>query len=178
MTDHPQNDQFHASSFLQGANSGYVEQMYARFAADPQSVDATWATFFRSLGDQELDVKKEAAGASWGRADWPPQPADDLTAALTGEWPTDPKAVGEKIRAKTAEAGVKITDDQLKRAVLDSLRALMLIRAYRIRGHLAADLDPLGLADRTHQPELDPASYGFTEADMDRKIYLDKWKTI
>ena len=173
MTDHPQNDQFHASSFLQGGNAEYVEQMYARFAADPQSVDPTWAAFFRSLGDAEMDVKKEAQGASWGRADWPPQPADDLTAALTGEWPADPKATADKIRAKAADAGVKITDDQLKRAVLDSLRALMIIRAYRIRGHLAADLDPLGMTDRTHQPELDPASYGFTEADMDRPIFID-----
>jgi len=173
MTDHPQNDQFHASSFLQGANAEYVEQMYARFAADPQAVDSTWAAFFRSLGDSERDVRKEAAGASWSRADWPPVPADDLTAAMTGEWPTDARATADKIRAKAADLGVKITDDHLKRAVLDSLRALMMIRAYRIRGHLAADLDPLGITDRTHQPELDPASYGFTDADMDRPIFID-----
>ncbi|MCX8508492.1 MAG: 2-oxoglutarate dehydrogenase E1 component, partial [Rhodobacteraceae bacterium] len=173
MTDHPQNDQFHASSFLQGANGAYVEQMYARFAADPQSVDSTWAAFFRSLGDNERDVRQEAAGASWGRADWPPSPADDLTAALTGEWPVDAKAAGDKIRAKAAEVGITITDDQLKRAVLDSLRALMIIRAYRIRGHLVADLDPLGLREEKLSPELDPASYGFTDADMDRPIFID-----
>ena len=95
MTDHPQNDQFHASSFLQGANAGYVEQMYARFAADPQAVDATWAAFFRSLGDSERDVRKEAAGASWSRPDWPPAPADDLTAAMTGEWPADARATAD-----------------------------------------------------------------------------------
>ena len=173
MTEQNPNDQFHASSFLQGANAEYVEQMYARFAADPQSVDSTWAAFFRSLGDTETDVKKEAQGASWGRTDWPPVPTDDLTAALTGEWPADPKATGEKIRAKAADAGINITDDQLKRAVLDSLRALMLIRAYRIRGHLAADLDPLGITDRGHHPELEPASYGFADADMDRPIFID-----
>ncbi|WP_284162584.1 2-oxoglutarate dehydrogenase E1 component [Frigidibacter sp. SD6-1] len=173
MTDHPQNDQFHASSFLQGANAEYVEQMYARFAADPQAVDPTWAAFFRSLGDREVDVKKEAQGASWTRADWPPSPTDDLTAAMTGEWPADAKAVGEKIRAKAAEVGAKVSDGDLKRAVTDSLRALMLIRAYRIRGHLAADLDPLGLAEKPYMPELDPASYGFTEADMDRPIFID-----
>ena len=173
MTDHPQNDQFHASSFLQGANAGYVEQMYARFAQDPQAVDSTWAAFFRSLGDPERDVRKEAQGASWGRPDWPLQPQDDLTAALTGEWPAEARGAGDKIRAKAAEAGVKVTDDQLKRAVLDSLRALMLIRAYRIRGHLVADLDPLGMRDEKLHPELDPASYGFAEADMDRPIFID-----
>ena len=173
MTDQPANDQFHASSFLQGANGPYVEQMHARFAADPQSVDASWAAFFRALGDSESDVRQEAQGASWARADWPPVPQDELTSALTGEWPADPKATAEKIRARAADANLPITDDQLKRAVLDSLRALMLIRAYRIRGHLAADLDPLGITPTGNHPELDPASYGFADADMDRPIFID-----
>ncbi len=148
MTDHSPNDQFHASSFLQGANAEYVEQLYARFANDPGAVDATWAAFFRSLGDTETDVRREAQGASWDRADWPPVPTDDLTAALTGEWPVaakEMKGAGDKIKAKAAEAGVAVSDDQIKRAVLDRIRALMIIRAYRIRGHLVADLDPLGM---------------------------------
>jgi 2-oxoglutarate dehydrogenase E1 component len=174
MTDHPQNDQFHASSFLQGANAEYVEQLYARYSDDPGSVDATWAAFFRSLGDGERDVQKEAAGASWGRADWPLQPTDDLTAAMTGEWPVEAKAAGDKIRAKAAATGVTLSDDQVKRAVLDSIRALMIIRAYRIRGHLVADLDPLGMRDDKLHPELDPKSYGFSDADMDRPIFIDK----
>jgi len=173
MTEQSPNDVFHASSFLQGANAEYVEQMYARFAHDPAAVDATWAAFFGSLGDGERDVRKEAAGASWGRADWPLQPTDDLTASMTGEWPVEARAAGDKIRARAAETGVKITDEQLKRAVLDSLRALMIIRAYRIRGHLAADLDPLAMTERGRLPELDPASYGFAEADMDRPIFID-----
>ena len=57
---------------------------------------------------------------------------------------------------------------------MDSVRALMMIRAFRMRGHLAADLDPLGLAERPAQPELDPTTYGFSEADLDRPIFLDK----
>ena len=57
--------------------------------------------------------------------------------------------------------------------MLDSIRALMLIRAYRIRGHLAADLDPLGMRDETPHPELDPKTYGFGDADMDRPIFID-----
>jgi 2-oxoglutarate dehydrogenase E1 component len=174
MTDQPQNDQFHASSFLQGANAEYVEQLYARFADDPNAVDATWAAFFRSLGDGEREVRKEAAGASWGRADWPPQPDDDLTAAMTGEWPLEAKAAGDKIRAKAADNGVALNDDQIKRAVLDSIRALMIIRAYRIRGHLVADLDPLDMRDGKLHPELDAKSYGFSDADMDRPIFIDK----
>ncbi|MEO0523021.1 MAG: 2-oxoglutarate dehydrogenase E1 component [Pseudomonadota bacterium] len=176
MTDQSPNDQFHASSFMQGHNAEYLEQMYARYASDPAAVDEAWQAFFRAMGDDEISVKREAEGPSWARADWPPQPNDDLTGALTGEWaqPVETKAAGDKIKAKAQEKGVEVTDDQIKRAVLDSIRALMLIRAYRIRGHLIADIDPLGMRDQTPHPELDPKSYGFAEADMDRPIFIDQ----
>ena len=174
MTDQSRNDVFHASSFLQGQNAAYIEQLYARYADDPDAVDAEWSDFFAALGDGEREVRAEAQGASWARAR--AAEADEITAALTGEWPAaaaEMKGAGEKIRAKAQDAGVSVTDEQVKRAVLDSIRALMLIRAYRIRGHLVADLDPLGMRDQTPHPELDPTSYGFTEADMDRPIFLD-----
>ncbi len=178
MTEQSPNDQFRAGGFLDGANADYIDQLQARFATDPNSVDAQWAEFFRALGDSELDAKRAAAGPSWARTDWPPQPADDLTAALTGEWPMAPakdaKAAGAKIAAKAEEKGVSLTDAQLQRAVLDSIRALMIIRAYRIRGHLIADIDPLNMRDTSMHPELDPRSYGFAEADMDRPIFIDK----
>ncbi|WP_424980430.1 2-oxoglutarate dehydrogenase E1 component [Leisingera sp. S232] len=175
MTDQSPNDLFHASSFMQGHNAEYLEQLYARYANDPNAVDAAWAEFFRQMGDAELDVKAEAAGPSWARSDWPPAPNDDLTGALTGEWPApaEAKGAGKKIKDQAAAKGVEVTDDQIQRAVLDSIRALMLIRAYRIRGHLAADLDPLGMRAATPHPELDPKTYGFTEGDMDRPIFID-----
>ncbi|MDJ0821706.1 MAG: 2-oxoglutarate dehydrogenase E1 component [Paracoccaceae bacterium] len=178
MTEQSPNDVFHASSFMQGHNAEYLEQMYARYANDPNAVDQAWQAFFRQMGDDEVSVKKDAQGPSWARADWPPAPSDDLTAALTGEWPmpaapAEAKAAGAKIQEKAAEKGIALTDDQVQRAVLDSIRALMLIRAYRIRGHLAAELDPLGMREATPHPELDPKSYGFTEADMDRPIFID-----
>ena len=66
-----------------------------------------------------------------------------------------------------------MSEDTVKRAVLDSIRALMLIRAYRILGHLAADLDPLGMREKPWHPELNPESYGFKESDMDRPIFID-----
>ncbi|SHH30017.1 2-oxoglutarate dehydrogenase E1 component [Cognatishimia maritima] len=175
MTDQSPNDLFHASSFMQGHNAEYLEQMYARYANDPNAVDEAWQAFFRQLGDAELDVKAEASGPSWARSDWPPAPNDDLTGALTGEWPApaEAQAAGDKIKAKAAEKGVEVSDEAVKQAVLDSIRALMLIRAYRIRGHLVADLDPLGMRDQTPHPELDPTSYGFATADMDRPIFID-----
>ena len=174
MTEHPSNEQFHADSFLQGHNAEYIEQLYARFAQDPNAVDAAWRDFFKAMGDPSGEVVAEASGPSWARNDWPPQPNDDLTAALDGQWGDDPSANAEKkITAKAAEKGVEISEGQVRQAVLDSIRALMLIRAYRIVGHLNADLDPLNMQKRDPLPELQPANYGFTEADMDRPIFLD-----
>jgi len=173
MTDQSNNDQFHASSFMQGHNAEYLEQLYARYAQDPNAVDEGWRSFFKELGDTEL-AQAEAAGPSWARTDWPPAPNDDLTQALDGQWSQDeaPKAA-DKIKAKAADMGVKVSEEQIRHAVLDSIRAIMIIRAYRIRGHLAADLDPLDMREHSKHPELDPANYGFTEGDMDRPIFID-----
>ena len=87
MTDQSPNDQFHASSFMQGHNAEYLEQLYARYANDPNAVDEAWQAFFRQLGDDEVSSNARPRGPSWARGDWPPQPSDDLTGALTGEYP-------------------------------------------------------------------------------------------
>ncbi|WP_304615646.1 2-oxoglutarate dehydrogenase E1 component [Paracoccus sp. (in: a-proteobacteria)] len=177
MTEQPKNTDFHDSSFLQGHNAAYVEQLYGQWARNPAAVDQAWDAFFRGLGDEQSDAAREAEGASWSRKDWPPVPADELTSALTGEWPAggkaEAKAAGQKIAAKAAEKGVSLSEAQLRQAVLDSIRALMLIRAYRIRGHLHADLDPLGLRNVPDHGELNPESYGFGPEDMDRPIFID-----
>ncbi|NCT11774.1 MAG: 2-oxoglutarate dehydrogenase E1 component, partial [Rhodobacterales bacterium] len=173
MTEQSPNAQFRASSFMDGANADYVDHLHARYADNPGSVDESWRAFFAALGDSPADARAGAMGPSWARADWPPVPNDDLTAALDGQWPADPKKAGEKIAAKAAEKGMGLSEAQVRVATLDSLRALMIIRAYRIRGHLIADLDPLGMRDVKPHPELDPASYGFTAADMDRPIFID-----
>ncbi|TNC73037.1 2-oxoglutarate dehydrogenase E1 component [Rubellimicrobium roseum] len=168
MTDQPSNDQFRASSFLQGGNAAYIEGLHEAYGRDPASVDQSWRDFFAALAEPA------SPQPSWARADWPPMPTDELTSALTGQWPAaEAKSAGDKVKAKAAEKGVQITDAQVRQAVLDSLRALMLIRAYRIRGHLIANLDPLGLRSETPHPELDPASYGFGPADMSRPIFID-----
>jgi len=176
MTDQSANEQFHASSFMQGHNAAYLEQLYAQYARDPNTVDGAWQAFFQTLGDSDLDVKADASGPSWARKDWPPQPTDDLTAALTGEWmppPQEAAAAKEKILGKAKELNSTISQEAVKRAVLDSIRALMIIRAHRIRGHLSADLDPLKLQATGQHLELQPKSYGFEEADMDRPIFID-----
>ena len=178
MTELSPNDVFHASSFLDGGSAAWLDRLQARYAQDPDAVAEDWRAFFAQMDADRASARAEADGPSWARADWPPQPADDLTAALTGEWAPEAiakegRAAATKIEDKAAEAGAAITQADLRRAVTDSIRALMLIRAYRIRGHLAADLDPLGQREETDHPELDPATYGFTPADMDRRIFID-----
>src|SRR5207248_6526869 len=91
-----------------------------------------------------------------------------------GNWAETEKKLGDKVRAKAQGAGVELSATDVQQATRDSIHALMLIRAYRIRGHFHANLDPLGLEPRKDDEELDPRSYGFTEADYDRRIFLDR----
>ena len=174
MNDQSQNFQLHASSFLQGHNAEYVEQLYARYVADPNSVDPSWAAYFAALGDDPGAVTAEAEGAPWERADWPPVANGELVAALDGQWDLVPGAgrLAKKIEAKSAAAG-GIDPAELRKAVVDSIRAIMYIRSFRSRGHLGADLDPLGLTGRKQHPEFDPRFFGFKEADLDRPIFID-----
>src|ERR1700754_1522356 len=180
MSRQDANAAFALSSFLQGTNATYIDDIYARYEKDPASVDAEWQDFFQSLKDTPADVRKNAEGPSWGRDNWPLSPRDDLTSALDGNWAEVEKAIGGKIAAKAQEKAksegaekADVTPAELHQATRDSVRALMLIRAYRMRGHFHAKLDPLGIEVPRDREELDPRSYGFTEADYDRKIFLD-----
>ena len=174
MSRQDANAAFALTSFLYGGNAAYVEDLYARYETDPKSVDAEWQAFFRSLKDDPAAVAENARGASWKRPNWPLRPNGELVAALDSDWSGIEKAVGDKIKAKAQVRGVELSSTDVQQATRDSLHALMLIRAYRIRGHFHATLDPLDLEPEKNEEELDPRSYGFTEADMDRKIFLDK----
>src|SRR3954464_14855366 len=164
---------FALSSFLQGTNASYIDEIYARYEKDPSSVDSDWQTFFKSLKDQPADVLKNAEGPSWGRDNWPLQPRDELTSALDGNWAEIEKSLGTRISAKAQSKGAELTAADVHQATRDSVRALMLIRAYRMRGHFHAKLDPLGIEAPRNREELDPRSYGFVDGDFDRKIFLD-----
>ncbi len=135
-----------ATTFLTGANAGFIADLYARFLDDPGSVDASWRRFFAEIGEDGPAALAELRGPPWAKA-------------------PGPVINGAPAPARDAEA--------LRRATFDSIRALQLIRAYRVRGHLEADLDPLGLDKRGPYPELDYRSYGFGEADLDREIFLN-----
>ena len=143
-------------TFLSGVNAPYIADLYRRFAEDPSSVDPSWGSFFAELHEDAGLVLSEARGASWA-----PAPASDNggVAALAGA------------RGEPADGRPSLAD--ARAAIIDSVRALMLIRVHRVRGHLMANFDPLGLEGKKYHPELDPKNYGFTEADMDRPIFLD-----
>jgi len=86
MTRQEKNEQFLLSSFLYGGNATYIEDLYARYTADPHSIDATWASYFGRLEDSRADVAANAEGPSWQRADWPQTANGDLVSALDGNW--------------------------------------------------------------------------------------------
>lgn len=149
-------------SFLSGANAAFVEQLYGRYLKDPASVDAGWGEFFAGLQDDSTDALRNLTGPSWA----PPRNARPLPAVAEGA----PEAAD---KGKGKGAAPALDAKAVRAATLDSVRALMMIRAYRVRGHLMADLDPLGIDKGEAHPELDPASYGFTDGDYDRPIFID-----
>lgn len=152
-----------ASLLPTSVSAAFLTDLYAHYRKDRNAIDPSWAGFFDSLGDNAAELLAEYAGPSWA----PRQPAntDDPTIL-----PTPAPAKDGKGAAK-GEAGV--STEQLKSAVQDSARLSSLIREFRVRGHLEATLDPLGLWKRTEHPELYPAAYGFTAADNDRPMLVN-----
>ncbi|RFC62841.1 2-oxoglutarate dehydrogenase E1 component [Fulvimarina endophytica] len=169
------NEVFAETSFLYGGNADYIEELYAAYEKDPSSVDSEWADFFKGLKDEPETVRKNAAGPSWERTNWPIAANGELVSALDGNWAEVEKRIDTKVRETAKKQGVEISEAAANRARQDSISALMLIRAYRVRGHLHAKLDPLGIANQPDDDynELSPQTYGFSEADFDRKIYID-----
>jgi len=167
------NAAFAISSFLYGGNASYIEDLYARYEADPKAVDAQWQAFFGSLKDEARDIAENAHGPSWQRPGWPPLERGELIAALDDDWAEAGNTLAAKVAAQAQTRGVELSAAAVKRATRDSIRALMLIRAYRARGHFHANLDPLGLEPPKDEEELDPRTYGFGDADLDRRIFLD-----
>jgi 2-oxoglutarate dehydrogenase E1 component len=138
---------------LNGGNAAFIAELYAKWVAAPDSVDAGFAEIFASLDDESRSILTDASGASWS----------PRTAGFGGE---EAPAAAPDRRA--------FNESAVRAAVVDSIRALMMVRVYRVRGHLEAKLDPLGLQVPKAHPELDPRSYGFTDKDWDRPIFIDR----
>ena len=150
--------QFDASTPFFAANATFVEELFERYLQDPSSVDASWREFFK---DSTGGANAAKRGASW--------------AAIKEKVIGVAEAEAPKPAGKDAKGGKEAVASQsdIEKFAHDSIRAIMMVRAYRVRGHLIANLDPLGLEINEPHPELDPAYYGFSAADMDKEIFLD-----
>ncbi|MBU1273321.1 MAG: 2-oxoglutarate dehydrogenase E1 component, partial [Alphaproteobacteria bacterium] len=169
------NQVFAETSFLYGSNAAYIEELHEKWANDPGSVSAEWKAFFDQLRDNAASVKASAEAGAWGRGT--ATEPNEANAVFDGRWPApkpDPKKPGAAPAPAAAKAApAEVSGDAIRAAAHDSIRALMLIRSYRVRGHLQAKLDPLGIEQPVENPELTPEFYGFSAADMDRPIFLD-----
>ena len=140
-------------SFLNSANAPYVAELYFKYTQNPKSIDESWKSFFSSLNEDELSIISDFGGPEWKKRDT--NVIDDIS-------------FDKVVRSSSA-----VDFNSFKTSTLDSIRALRLIRAYRINGHLIANLDPLNLHKKNYHPELDYKSYGFSENDLDREIFID-----
>ena len=162
------NELLAETSFLYGGNAAFIEDLYARWLKAPDSVEVSWRSFFASVHDR-AGAGQPLSPPAW-TARTAPSARPDWLSAIDGLWP----AVEAKLTSKISERTSAVATQDVRAATLDSLRAIMMIRAYRVRGQLRATLDPLGIAvPEGDATELDPASYGFSEADYDRPIFLD-----
>ena len=140
-------------SFLNSANAPYVAELYFKYTQNPKSIDESWKSFFSSLNEDELSIISDFGGPEWKKR---------------GTNIIDDISFDKVVRSSSA-----VDFNSFKTSTLDSIRALRLIRAYRINGHLIANLDPLNLHKKNYHPELDYKSYGFSENDLDREIFID-----
>jgi len=153
MSSSKNNNTYKKTSFLAGINSEFINEFYADYLSDPKSIPQSWKLFFDGLSDDQKLIYKNLKGPSWS-----------------------PEKKIKKFsinKSKKEEASANLEAGDVKLATKDSVRSIMLIRAYRIRGHLIANLDPLSLQKKEEHPELRPETYGFTKNDYDRKIFLD-----
>jgi 2-oxoglutarate dehydrogenase E1 component len=174
MSSQEDNIIFQKTSFLSGTNSSYIEKLYAKYVENPASIPDSWRQFFEGLGDQKDNII-ENQGPSWAPS--------NIKYISNGDLDVYEKYLpknlnGNSIKEKIVEKNRTLSSDEkfdVERSTIDSVRAIMMIRAYRIRGHLIADLDPLQLQEKHHHPELNPETYGFKKEDRNRKIFLDKF---
>ena len=156
MSSSNENTIFKKTSFLTGVNSEFINEFYADYISDPKSLPKGWKNFFDGLSEDEKLVFDNLNGPTWS----PEKKFKKLEEAIED-------------RKELIEESVNTDLKSAKQASKDSVRAIMLIRAYRIRGHLIANLDPLSIQKKEEHPELKPETYGFLKSDYNRKIFLD-----
>ena len=156
------NTIFDKTSFLQGSNSPFIEELYLEYLKNPKSVPESWQKFFDGLDDDHKIVQTEIQGPSWS-------PKKDYLSRKNKEIKNLKKDV------QISKNGDLVSQEISEKEKEQSVKAIALIRAYRIRGHLIADLDPLGMMERKYLHELHPADHGFKKEDYNKKIYLHSY---
>ena len=158
-------------TFINSTNAEYIAHLFAEYLKNPSGVDASWQAFFGGLGDSEVEVLQELTGASWTPEENRKSSRAFGVAQVADSDDLDTPAPANEGSRRMSDA-VGVDRQELQNTAKDSVSALMLIRAHRVRGHLMCELDPLGLKPIDLHPELDPAHYGFSESDYDRPIYI------
>ena len=153
MSSSKNNNIYKKTSFLAGNNSSFIEGFYVDYLSNPDTLPEGWKSFFDGLKDSEETITKNFIGPSWSRK--------KLNKTF--------KINNQKIEKRQEGGDLRLAETNTK----DSVRAIMLIRAYRIRGHLVSNLDPLGIQEKITHLELKPETYGFYQNDYNRKIFLD-----
>ena len=150
------NSNYEKTSFLSKSNNAFIEEMYLNYIRGDKNLPISWKNFFESLNESDKDILNELQGPSWS-----------------------PKKINFKKINEAQNLSQKINIEEnsanLDKQKQDSIKAIALIRAYRIRGHLNANLDPLGMMERKYLHELHPADHGFKKEEYNRKIYLHEY---
>ena len=140
-------------NFLNSSNAPFVAELYFKYINDQNSVDKSWKNFFNSLNEEEKYVLSDFGGPKWKKR------STTITEGFSYN--------------NILKTNVNIDQNSFRVSTLNSIRALRLIRAYRMNGHLIADLDPLNLIKKGNFSELNYQSYGFTENDLNTEIFID-----
>jgi 2-oxoglutarate dehydrogenase E1 component len=158
------NLEYEKTSFLNKSNSAFIERMYLKFINKEADLPESWKDYFEGIGDELNIVAKEINGPSWG----PKKNKIDIDELQ--------KKIDEKennLENKLEDRSEKFNYQLLSNSNKDSISAVSLIRAYRLRGHLLANLDPLGMRESDYLDELHPEFYGFKKENYDKKIFLN-----
>jgi len=155
------NNIFEKTSFL-GGNSSFIKELYLKYLNNPKSIPQSWVEFFDGLDEDQEVIKKEILGPSWV-----PRKNNNIKTNLLEK---------DLVEDKQEPIGdTSILKDNYEKEKEQSVKAIAMIRAYRIRGHLIANLDPLEMMERKYLHELHPADHGFKKEDYNKKIYLGEY---
>ena len=134
MTSDKDNTIFEKTSFLQGNNSPFIKELYLKYLNDPRSVPESWTKFFNGLDEDREIIHKEISGPSWA-----PKSKNTLSNIIETNGVTE--------ETESSANGTSELEDNYEKQKEQSVKAIALIRAYRIRGHLISNLDPLEMME-------------------------------